>query len=162
MTEKRIHPFEEAGLGKAPFHFDGVTENVYTTGNGAHSQPGGCCKYCFHGIRYEFWVVSADGERFPVGCDCIRKISSKGSKMLSEAEKAQKELKRQKAEEKLQTRIKSAKAILDSDSNLLADMPHPSEWRKEDSLRDYVNWMFENAGNSGMTRACRIIENATR
>ena len=39
------HPFEKAGLGKAPFSCTHVTENVFEVGDGT-TKAGGCCDYC--------------------------------------------------------------------------------------------------------------------
>ena len=68
------HPFEKAGLGKAPFTCTHVTENVYAL-PGGYSKAGGCCDYCGNGIRYEFWVKGsvAGAKQFKVGCDCVGK-----------------------------------------------------------------------------------------
>jgi hypothetical protein len=66
------HPFEKAGLGQAPFRCVGVTENVFML-PGGESKAGGCCDYCYTGIRYEFHIESADDKHFKVGCDCVRK-----------------------------------------------------------------------------------------
>ncbi len=57
-----IHPFEKAGLGKAPFRCELVSE-----------RRGSSCDFCGTGIRNEFWIKSADGKSFKVGCDCVRK-----------------------------------------------------------------------------------------
>lgn len=66
------HPFETAGLGQAPFRCVGISEAVFTLPDGS-SQAGGCCDYCYTGIRYEFHIESADQRTFKVGCDCVRK-----------------------------------------------------------------------------------------
>ncbi len=72
-----LHPFEKAGLGKAPFHCTAVTVNVYDSGAGSlfgsHKQPGGSCDYCGTGIMYEYWIKGADGSQFKVGSDCVAK-----------------------------------------------------------------------------------------
>lgn len=68
-----LHPFEKAGLGKAPFRCVGVTTNWYVTAGGAHRQPGGSCDYCGTGILYEYHIVGADGSKFVVGSDCVAK-----------------------------------------------------------------------------------------
>jgi len=79
-----LHPFERAGLGKAPFRFTGMRERTLAH---AHrdmgmdgplppeffSRPGSSCDYCHTGIRYEYWILSADGREFKVGCDCVQK-----------------------------------------------------------------------------------------
>jgi len=68
------HPFEKAGLGKAPFSCTGVSENVWDNGDGT-TKAGGCCDYCGTGIRWEFWIKGsvAGAKQFKVGCDCVAK-----------------------------------------------------------------------------------------
>lgn len=68
------HPFEKAGLGKAPFSCTGVTENVWENGDGT-TKGGGVCDYCGTGIRWEFWIKGsiAGAKQFKVGCDCVAK-----------------------------------------------------------------------------------------
>jgi hypothetical protein len=73
--ETTMHPFEKAGLGKAPFRFAGMTKHSYQACPGAPVQPGGSCDYCGTGIMYEYWVSGVDGSNFKVGCDCIIKLS---------------------------------------------------------------------------------------
>ena len=69
-----VHPFERAGLGKAPFKCTHVTENVFVVGDGT-TKAGGCCDYCGTGIRWEFWIRGsvAGARQFKVGCDCVAK-----------------------------------------------------------------------------------------
>lgn len=68
------HPFEKAGLGKAPFSCTGVSENVWDNGDGT-TKAGGVCDYCGTGIRWEFWIKGsiAGAKQFKVGCDCVAK-----------------------------------------------------------------------------------------
>lgn len=66
------HPFENAGLGQAPFRCVGMVENIFMLPDGG-SKAGGFCDYCYTGIRYEFQIESADQKKFKVGCDCVRK-----------------------------------------------------------------------------------------
>jgi hypothetical protein len=70
-----LHPFERAGLGKAPFRCYGVVENWYSAGPG-HKQPGGSCDYCGTGIAYEYLIRGSDEREFKVGCDCVRKTGA--------------------------------------------------------------------------------------
>lgn len=87
MTTATIHPFEEAGLGLAPFRFTGMSENVINHGNG-HMQAGGTCDYCYNGIRYEYWIASADGKRFKVGCDCVLKLERADNRLVTAVQRA--------------------------------------------------------------------------
>lgn len=57
------HRFENAGLGKWPYRFQGVDD----------PGRGSSCDYCGTGIRFQFWFRSADGKRFKTGCDCFYK-----------------------------------------------------------------------------------------
>lgn len=74
----QIHIFEQAGLGKAPFHSQGVEYKVYVSYPGGPAQPGSTCDLCGQAISYECWVGSADGRRFKVGNECIEKTGDAG------------------------------------------------------------------------------------
>jgi len=160
MTSELIHPFEAAELGKAPFRFDGLTENVYSVTPG-HSQPGGVCKFCGHSIRYEFWVVSTDGKRFDVGSECIRKVAAKGSPLRNAAERELRDQKRTAKHQRLMVRAEAAAAALERDETLLANRPHPHPaYADRLTFRNYAEWMLQNAGDAGQTQICKIIEAA--
>jgi hypothetical protein len=159
MTNDLIHPWERAGLGKAPFKFVGMHEEVFVI-PGVMAKAGGTCAYCSQGIRYVFTCVSADGKRFGVGCDCIAKVHHKGVKILSDAERALRNFKAEKRREAFAVRKTAAKATLAANPTLLTDRPHPSF--KDKTLRDYVEWMLANAGLSGGNHVCRIIEDANK
>jgi hypothetical protein len=81
-----FHPFERAGLGRAPFRCVGYSENVYSACPG-HVQPGGTCCYCGQGIRYEAIICSDDGKRFTVGFDCVAKLHRDDNVLASEADR---------------------------------------------------------------------------
>lgn len=68
-----IHPFEQAGLGKAPFKCVGVSEKVIVI-PGVGSKAAGSCEYCWTGIRYAYHVRGVDQREFYVGCNCIAKV----------------------------------------------------------------------------------------
>lgn len=87
MATQTIHPFEQAGLGLAPFHFIGMSENAIQLPGGS-SRAGGCCDYCYTGIRYEYHIKSYDGKTSKVGCDCILKLERADNKLISEAKRA--------------------------------------------------------------------------
>ncbi len=77
-TEIAKHVFERAGLGKAPFRYVGMTESKYQACHGAPVQPGSSCDYCGQGIMYVCEILSADGRRFKVGCDCVARTGDAG------------------------------------------------------------------------------------
>jgi hypothetical protein len=174
-TENRIHPWEKAGLGKAPFTWLRVECRVgpiktelpdgTTLEQGAPGQPMGCCDYCSNGIAECHVIRSADGREFIVGCDCVRKVNAKGSRVLAAAEQAAQNLRNAKARER-----RAAKAERDSAEiqSLLGDpawreraasKPHPLAWRAEqgDTRLDYAEWMFQNSGASGRGRLLKAI-----
>ena len=70
-----LHPFERAGLGRAPFRCTGVRENWFEM-PGFGRKPGGCCNYCSTGILYEYSILSADGKTFIVGSDCVKRTGA--------------------------------------------------------------------------------------
>lgn len=86
-----VHPFEVAGLGIAPFDFDGMVDTGKTTTS---------CDYCSTGLRYVCFVSSHDGRRFKVGIDCIRKLGRADNRLTTEAEKALAKIERDKRESK--------------------------------------------------------------
>jgi hypothetical protein len=81
-----VHPFEVAGLGKAPFRFVGSERRVYQACPGAPIQPGTSCDYCGTGIMYVAWVQGKDGKKFKVGLDCA--MRTEDTKLIAEARKA--------------------------------------------------------------------------
>lgn len=95
-----IHPFEKSGCGRAPFRFIGYECRVgpikYTdpeTGIqmecGAPGQPMGTCDHCGTGIMHCCIIQDADGKRFIVGTSCVAKTKDVGTKIQSDAKKAQ-------------------------------------------------------------------------
>lgn len=84
MSEN-IHPFEAAGLGKAPFTYVGMWEmpsptlaesNPEAYKNSLASMPScacGSCNFCGTPIVYNHLIKSADGKLHAIGCDCVHK-----------------------------------------------------------------------------------------
>lgn len=90
METPRIHPFEAAGLGKAPFKCVGYEYRTFQACQGAPVQVGGSCRYCGQGICHTYLIKSSDGKTFPVGSNCVEKTNSKGAKILTEIQQAKK------------------------------------------------------------------------
>lgn len=80
-TRAKLHPFERAGLGLAPFRATHCTAGEAT------------CAYCGHGLKYLFHVESGDGKKFIVGSDCVERAGAE----LQNFGGLAKNLKRQKA-----------------------------------------------------------------
>lgn len=157
-----VHKFERAGLGKAPFRCVGMVENKFQACPGAPIQPGGSCDYCGAGIMYEFCILSADGRRFKVGCDCVLKTGDAG--LAKVVRKQANEAKRAAKAERDAVRIDAALAALPSVADKLANQPHPYAYLAEQGKNalGFVQWMLVNAGTSGKLKACRIVEAAAK
>lgn len=155
-----IHPFEAAGLGVAPFRFVGCTENVFVAHPGATPKAGGTCDYCSNGIRYEFHVQGADGRKFKVGCDCIRKVSSPGEKLLTASERAMRQAQKAAKRAALLARGKAALDAMNANETLFAGRPHPAVARW--TYRSYLEFLLTKAGDKGMLNACKIVEAAVK
>lgn len=71
MTDQtqKIHIFEQAELGKAPFQLINVFE-----GDSMHT----FCAYCSHPLIGCYRIQSADNKTFIVGCDCVMKTGDAG------------------------------------------------------------------------------------
>lgn len=162
------HPFEEAGLGNAPFKFIGASEkrgpiflgssNGVETWAGAPGQPMGSCAYCGQGIAVCCLIESADGKRFDVGSDCVRKTFQKGSTVEFAVRRALNAAKLAKDNAK----IDAVRQRLETDAPLreaLADIPHPNAYRaaKGDTRLDWATWMLSNAGTSGRLDVVRYV-----
>jgi len=81
MVIENLHPFEIAGLGKAPFTYIGMEKRVHSAAPG-HQQPGGTCDACGQGIMYCFMIRSSDGRGSIVGCDCVLKLDRSDNKLV--------------------------------------------------------------------------------
>lgn len=167
------HPFERAGLGKAPFTFMHCTHEIgpirianddgTVTEIGSPGQPMGVCDYCGQGIATVCHVRSADGNRFRVGCDCVLKTDKEYGDKQSPLTRAVKKQQREAAKQREIKRIANAAALLTGESDVahrLESMPHPTEWRakKGETALDSAIWMFQHAGHSGKLRMARMIE----
>lgn len=160
MDAAKVHKFERAGLGRAPYRYLGFEEKVFTV-PGAYSKPGGTCQYCGTAIRNCFWVGSADGKRFYVGCECIGKLGDRG--LVDVVRREANRMKRDKAAARADERIAAARARLETDAGLraaLAAAPHPTAWRAEQggTKLEWAEWMLKNAGRTGSLLVVRAIE----
>jgi hypothetical protein len=89
----KVHPFERAGLGVAPFKFVGWHESKFQAHPGAPVKAGSSCDYCPQAIMIVCVIEDAHGKRFKVGCDCARKAG--GAKLVARVEKAMTERERE-------------------------------------------------------------------
>ncbi len=164
--ETVIHAFERAGLGKAPYKFTGYNENVLTFPDGT-SKAGGCCDYCYTGIRDEYHFRSADGKSFKVGCDCLGKSGDNG--LVKVVQRHPTVIAAKRAKLKAQNSRKLLKAmseyasLIENHRNEIEALPHPHEFKDRGtglplSLMDYADWMITNAGLSGICATVRLLK----
>lgn len=133
--EKIKHPFERAGLGKAPFHCVGCRENWFVM-EGCGRKPGGSCNYCGTGILYEFVIRSSDGAEFVVGSDCVEKTGGQVEGFREERLK----MAREKRALKVEGRRKEREA----------------QWAKERAERiaaNAVDWLADHADLDAQLKA---------
>lgn len=171
MSENKIHVFERAGLGKAPFRFVGITEergpkvveraNGVTFSVGAPGQPMGSCNFCGTGIAECCHIVSADGKRFIVGNECVKRTGDKGlAKVTNEAINKIRRAARHKREA---LKIEQAGAWLQKpDVRLcLENRKHPFGFKDRDgnplTALEWAEWMMDNAGNAGKVKVYKFI-----
>jgi hypothetical protein len=121
----RSHRWEIASLGIAPFTCTGMTECRHDMGGG-RSKAGGSCDYCGQGILYVFHILSSDGRKFKVGCDCVAHTHDAAESIVVKAKRLLREHKRAKAGEgraakrKAAAEARAAQWQADRETNLAA------------------------------------------
>jgi hypothetical protein len=167
-TAQVIHPFEAAGLGLAPFRFAGFEIKTYQACHGAPIQPGSSCDYCANAIMNCYWIRSADGKRFKVGCDCVMRLNRLDNRLISEVERAKRVHDRTLSAARRAAKRPAQDARVDAARQLLAGVelrarlaakPHPYKFADK-SLLDYCLWMLENAGLTGRLAVAKLVEEA--
>lgn len=176
MTNTEIHPFEKAGLGKAPFRFVGMAQQdrIYgevilnraeyeKTGIALTTKPGGTCAYCGTYILNMYNIKSADGKCFHVGCDCVEKTGdAKLIKVVTDARrKADKERRAAKAADVSQRVNRELSELLGNDGvrNMLERLPHPNAYMatRGATLLGWCEFQQQRGGVFGKSKAVKII-----
>lgn len=172
---KRVHPFERANLGVAPFKYDGYSIEKYQACPGAPIQPGTCCDYCSTGIMEVHYIKSADGRRFKVGSDCINKLRTDGKStiglsradiaLLQAAARAMRDINHTKAVAKAKAVKTTVESQLANEAVRLAltALPHPRGFVDRTTgnamtLLDWAEWMMQNAGAAGRAKVAKAIK----
>ena len=158
------HPWEQCGMGKAPFEYIGTKEEWIKTGDPSNPRlPAGSCDVCGAAIAYQYWIESADGKRFKVGCDCVAKLERSDNCFVSDVMLVAAEIERKNAQKRAEdrkakdrNRIKAAIERLPEVRDALAAQPHPKF--DGSTLLAYVEWMLRNASHKGRLDAAKIIE----
>ena len=162
MEENKVHVFEKAGLGKAPFRFTGVEERrgpIHLpdgTMVGSPGQPMGTCQYCGMGIAVCCHVESSDGKHFIVGSDCINKVGDAGLKRATKKEiNLMKTIKRHEREDAF---IKEGRALIESKRNLLYGHRFYPESPYPYTIMERYDWWMAHAGRSGKIKMISRIK----
>ena len=159
-TNDKIHRFEAAGLGKAPYSYVRFEVLKYCACPGAPVLPGASCDYCGHAIMETFYLRSADGREFHVGNECINRAGDAGlMDLIAPAVREIKAAKRTAQLEREGARIKAAREAFMAHPELF-NGPHPYKWCADEgrTMGGFLSWMFANAGHSGKMKAARIVE----
>ncbi len=150
--ERKIHQFEAAGLGKAPYTPIGVKDEVIRYPDGT-VQPAGACQYCSTGIRYCFYLRSADGKVFYVGSECILKSGDAGLKKYVTEE--QRKLRDAQAQERYTAAVAVIKEAMQKHGQDMRGSSHPI--RPDLNLYDYCEFMLQHGGRSGAESLARRL-----
>jgi len=153
----KLHPFERAGLGKAPFACIGVEIKRYQACHGAPIQPGGACQYCGMAIVECCIIKASDGRQFVVGNVCVGKTHD--AKLVSDTDKRLAQLRREARHLKEAECIGSMEGWL-RDAQICRKLeaePAPNG-SYSSNLLAWAVWMLENAGNSGRMRVYRRVK----
>lgn len=171
----KVHPWERAGLGKAPYRVVGTYESKYQACHGAPIQPGTSCDYCGQGIMYVCAIRSADGKEFKVGCDCVgrvyqecagtdaeramRAIWDKAREPMRKAERA-----RRQARAAAQADAAAAQLADEDVREILAAEPHPTLHmaNRGATLLGWCEYVLEHGGAAGKVRVAKAIAAAVK
>lgn len=165
MTTSAIHPFERAGLGRAPFRCVGFYESKYQAIPGDPScpiQPGSMCDYCAAGIMNVFVIKSADGKEFKVGCDCVAKTYDACAKteLERDARRLRDEVNRRRTaylNGRKDQRIAAALTKLETNREVLAGKSIATRTYERNALECF-DWMFKNSGRTGKLKAAKQLD----
>lgn len=157
----KVHVFEVAGLGKAPFRFQRFTIASYQACHGAPVQPGTSCDFCGTAIMNVFWIKgSATNDReFKVGCDCVEKTNDYGLRRVVDAEVKRHQKARKAVLDGMKIAEVESLVAREDVREILASKPHPFGFTGKTSL-DYAQWMLKNSGVSGKTRVLKMVKSA--
>ena len=163
------HKFERANLGAAPFRFIGMEQKVIV--HPEYTQPAGTCNYCGTGIRYCYWIESADGKRFYVGSDCVGHLGD--TKLVAVVMSAERQRKNAIAAEKREAKRLAEHAAQQQEIERRIDeyrsakaslsvLPHPNSYFAAQGLTmsDYYDY-FERDGVPQYWKMIEAIKKST-
>lgn len=158
------------GLPARPWKFTGVSRESYQAVPGDPNcpiQPGAACDHCGTGIYdcYHF-TATKTGERFKVGCDCVRKMLAvvKDSNSLSAAELQARKVRNSRArvrrENKTETLRADIRTRIEANRAMLTAKPHPEAYwagRGQTAL-DWAEWLATRGGLPALTKLARDLD----
>lgn len=161
-----VHAFELAGLGRAPFKYVRMEVKLHQA-PGEVARAGSTCDYCGTAITNCFWLRSADGREFKVGCDCIAKADDAG---------LMRRISRVKADHERALRARRDEKRKDEIVEMLADrtvreklesLPHPRGFKNRETgealtLFHWASWMLAHAGAKGRREVAKKIEEVSK
>lgn len=182
MMATKIHKFEIAQLGRAPYQLLKVEMREQDPEG---PKVGTSCDYCATYITNVFFCQSSDGMKFVLGSSCIEKLGDKG--LIDQAKAKQREINREKQQAKRQAEWEAAseerrkfqlayvaeqklKAV-ERDVHNLAEyervikkiqaQPHPNAFfaRKGKTMLDYLTYFWDNPSYSGCNTAAMVRRN---
>lgn len=169
-SQDKVHVFELAGLGRAPFKLVDIVQKVgplliSTEGGvehwaGAPGQPMGVCRYCGTGILNCCVIQSADGKLFDVGTDCVYKVGDAG--LVSRAKKILARRNTEARHAREEKRITWARENLPRVQAAWRQSPHPYAYMAQDGKTrwDWATWMLANGGTSAKMKVAKALEQA--
>lgn len=154
MSEK-IHKFEIAGMGKAPFKVVGffkmpssslLEQNPSAYNNIMAQLPKGfpvcTCSFCGMALMNNFLILSSDGVKSVVGSECVRKTDDKGlmdkakylkrqydRKVRAEKEESQREARLQEEREQ-----NGGLTVWEAEQKMLADRKADLDRKKQPAI----------------------------
>lgn len=177
-TIERLHKFEKAGLGKAPFEFidiwQGPSKGLLAARPEAYYRAvemapkttnplgHGACHFCGTYIIIHCLIEGANGSRFFVGSDCVEKTGDQGligkvQAKISQIQKARRrELDQQKIEE-FASLMRTPKV-----RDILEKIPHPNAHfaSRGKTLLNWADFMRRASGVAGTKKGLRIVKKA--
>jgi hypothetical protein len=162
-VDNALHPFERAGLGKAPFRFVGMFESKFQAAPGEPVRAGSTCDYCPSAIMQCYRIRSVDGREFKVGCECVRKVGD--AALVNQVDKAKRAHERSKRERRAESvKVELAAKLGDGSVRAaLANKPHPVTLMAAagKSLLDWAEWMVQRAGAAGREKVLKAVSEAS-
>ena len=157
------HIFEVYGLGKAPFRFFKYEIRTFQAAPDAPVQVGGSCDFCSQGIKQWCWVVDANGKKFKVGPECIKKTDDANLIKQFKDNPDVRKAKRDQRHKREKAKIEECKKLIEDNKEKFKTMDHSKKgsypfWDDKTFL-DYVTWMMEHAGTAGKIRLLKEIKN---